>query len=196
MRAPRRDDLQHPPGRVVRTIARPSSSASGEPGPDRLGRRRVAELGLCALRGGRQLARAGKYDEAEDALRRSHTIIETAFGKRHAQTAKAISNLALVRYLRGDAAAAATMFRDALAIEEETLGGDHTSVASTLVNLGAVETALGETDHAEATLRRALAIREQHLPPGDSRIFEVTVPLGTLLVETNRFADARPLLLL
>ncbi len=51
----------------------------------------------------------------------------------------------------------------------------------------------GDLAGAEAHLRQALEIFRKRLPDGHSRLAEALVPLGEVLLETDRLAEAEPL---
>jgi Flp pilus assembly protein TadD len=76
-----------------------------------------------------------------------------------------LSDLAAVCHVRGDAAAAETLYREALGLKETLLGPRHVDVTLTLSNLAALCQRQGGLAEAEALYQRALTIFEPALGP-------------------------------
>jgi tetratricopeptide (TPR) repeat protein len=79
-----------------------------------------------ALHGlGSQYACEGRLDEAVALLRRAATYKRRLLGRTHADLGLTLNNLAVTQRRRGDRAAAARLYAEALAIFERALGPDH-----------------------------------------------------------------------
>jgi class 3 adenylate cyclase/tetratricopeptide (TPR) repeat protein len=101
-------------------------------------------------------------------------LCETQFGADHAETAKALTNLARVCVQQGDVARAEPLLRRAIAIQQVAPGPDHPDTARTVAVLGGLYVGRGDHRAAEPEFRRALAIRERALGP------EHALTVGTL----------------
>jgi tetratricopeptide (TPR) repeat protein len=79
-----------------------------------------------ALHGlGSQYACEGRLEEAVGLLQRAATIKRRLLGRNHADLALTLNNLAVAHRRRGDPAAAARLYAEALAIFERALDPDH-----------------------------------------------------------------------
>lgn len=101
----------------------------------------------------------GRLDEADRVLSTALELHRAAAGRTGPALSSALADVARVRAERGDAAAAESLFRAALAAQP----GDSAALARTLNDLGDVLQYRGNLVEAEATHRRALAIRERIL---------------------------------
>ncbi len=90
-------------------------------------------------------------------------ICERHFGDEHAQTAKALTNLASVLHMQGETHRVEPLLSRAIGIQERALPADHPDMAMTLAALGAYHSGRGDLASAEPYFRRALAIRERVL---------------------------------
>jgi tetratricopeptide (TPR) repeat protein len=90
-------------------------------------------------------------------------VCERHFGADHPRTAEAMTNLARVMLMQGEADKAEPLIRRAIAIQEQALGADHPDTALTVAVLGLYHHQRGDHAAAEPFFRRALAIREHAL---------------------------------
>jgi class 3 adenylate cyclase/tetratricopeptide (TPR) repeat protein len=120
-------------------------------------------------------------------------VCEREFGPEHAQTAKALTNLARVHLLQGGAEQAEPLLRRALAAQEAALGGEHQDTARTLAVLGGCFMGRGDHAAAEPLIRRALAIRERVLGAEDPLTVSTLDQLASSLSELGRHDEAEPL---
>ena len=92
------------------------------------------------------------------------------------------------------AAAAETLFQEALDIRRLRAGDESGEVADSLDILSTFHFMLGRYDDAEDEERRALDLRENLLPQGDPAIAAARDGLGTILYRQGRYSEAEPLL--
>ncbi len=90
-------------------------------------------------------------------------LSEVQFGPDHAETAKALTNLARVFISQGDVEPAEPLLRRALASQEAAVGSEHPDTARTVAVLAGYFIGRGEHAAAEPLVRRALSIRERVL---------------------------------
>jgi Flp pilus assembly protein TadD len=84
-----------------------------------------------ALHGlGTQYACDGRLEEAIGLLQRAATLKRRLLGPNHADLALTLNNLAVTHRRRGDRAAAATLYGEAMAIFDRGLGPDHPKTKS------------------------------------------------------------------
>ncbi|MEM7585798.1 MAG: tetratricopeptide repeat protein [Acidobacteriota bacterium] len=106
---------------------------------------------------------AGKYLEADRALREAIAIRRNAFGAEHRSTLAARSYRARVLFLRGQLAEAEAAHRELLTLKESVYEPDHQSIAWTQHQLALSLLAQDRADAARPRLERALAIRRTRL---------------------------------
>lgn len=129
-------------------------------GPDDLG------LAECLLNLGKLYRDEEGFDlsKAETLLKGGLAIREKVLGQEHPETAKALSDLALLHIFQKNPTAAEQAASKALPIEENAFG-ENLEVSNTLNRLGMAERDLGAFPDAQRHLERALAIRQaQHAP--------------------------------
>ena len=129
--------------------------------------------------------------QGDDAtlLQQALTKQEQATGPQSAPVAARLNDLGLA-LLNVKPAAAAALFRRAMAINERTLGPRHPETATTLNNLA---NSLGEPGPAEPLLRRALAIFTATLGPGHERTGIATSNLAEAVAALGRDAESKRL---
>lgn len=81
----------------------------------------------------------------------------------HLDTARSLTNLALLLQAQGDYAAARPLFERALVITERTLGPDHSDTARSLANLASLDAHRGDFATAVALAERAWLIQARVL---------------------------------
>ena len=114
---------------------------------------------------GRTFARLGRFDEAEEQLRKALAIRRRILGADHPDIAETVNALGEVRYDRGDLDGAERLYDEALAMRVRLFGDTHETVAATLDNLGNVYQERGETAEAERAYRDALEMRTSLFGP-------------------------------
>ncbi|VCU68649.1 Tetratricopeptide repeat protein [Pigmentiphaga humi] len=114
-------------------------------------------------RAGRHYA-GGDAAAAEAAARQALRMARTAQRRSDPHVASSLNLLALARQAQGDAAQAAELLREALALSERALGA-HANTAALALNLGGALEAAGRGEEAIAAYERCLAIGEA-LPGG------------------------------
>ncbi len=135
----------------------------------------------------------GRYDEAEDLLRRALTIQTQHLGRAHLDTAGTLNDLALVVDNQGDPAGAVVLYREALAVQRRAVGMDHPQVALTLHNLGCALFVTGDLEAARERLGEALVLRRRLLPSGHPRTTETLANLSVVLTDLGNPEAALPL---
>lgn len=91
---------------------------------------------------------------------------------------------------RGEPAAGAELYRQALAMRRSVLGERHVRVAQTLAQLGEALQVAGEAEEAEGLVREALEIFREQLPPGHPSFGRVFRDLGSVLLDLGRPSEA------
>ena len=120
-------------------------------------------------------------------------LCETRFGPDHAETAKALTNLARVLISQGEVEPAEPLLRRALATQEAALGADHPDTARTVAVLAGCFIGHGDHAAAEPLVRRALSIRERVLGAEHPLTLSTLDLLATTLSELGRHDEAAPL---
>ncbi len=111
--------------------------------------------------------RAGDYEQAIPAVRRSLAIQEEARGAGHVSVAATLTSLAMIEIPFGEFRQAAVHLERALAVAEEATGPEGTRVGLALFALGWLRRLEGRPAAAESALERALGILQPALG-GDS----------------------------
>jgi eukaryotic-like serine/threonine-protein kinase len=135
----------------------------------------------------------GDREGAARLYQRTLEGAERAYGPEHPDIAHTLTMQARADFDAGELAAARTAFERALAIRERAFGPDDPRVGESLGDLGIVATAQGDHAAAERNLRRWLA-GEERADPAGLGVAPPLINLGTLLRETGRLDEARPLL--
>jgi tetratricopeptide (TPR) repeat protein len=141
---------------------------------------------------GRVYQRIGVHDRAAPLLEEA-VAIGRARGRSSAPLAQSLNDLGVLRRERGDAAGAAPLLEQALAMRRGLFGSVHKDVAVTLVELGRAYQDRGQGDRAEPLFREALQIRralfgDQHRETATSKS-----ALALLLWNRGDLAAAEPL---
>jgi tetratricopeptide (TPR) repeat protein len=102
-------------------------------------------------------------------------------------------NLAVTLRRMGDNAGALAEFREAARIGEARLVPSP-SLAELMFAVGSTQVALGKQEDAIPTLRRAVDMDRATLPPGDPRLADALSPLAAALIDTDHYAEAKPIL--
>jgi tetratricopeptide (TPR) repeat protein len=136
----------------------------------------------------------GEYAAAERYCARALAILENAYGPKHPDVVRELSNMGVLYMEQGRYAEAEPFLTRALAIREAELGPDHPSVALTLHNLGIVCMERGRYSEAESFHKRALAIWDKALEPSHPQVQWGTTALGVLYRNEGRYSEAESLI--
>ncbi|MBV8269362.1 MAG: tetratricopeptide repeat-containing protein [Planctomycetaceae bacterium] len=136
------------------------------------------------------LYRRGRYEQAEDVIRRLLRRQAEVLGRNHPDYATGLSMLAELRFLLNDRDEAEVLLRQALTVRKEALGDRHPDYAVTLGCLAAVVRRRGDLDEAGALLQQALRIRKEVLGPFHPVSIRTLGELGRLRSQIRRDAGA------
>jgi class 3 adenylate cyclase/tetratricopeptide (TPR) repeat protein len=126
----------------------------------------------------------------------AHSVLqlcEQLHGPDHAETARALTNVARVAVHRREMDMAEPALRRALSILEKSLGADHPDTARTLAVLGGCFMGRGDYAAAEPFFRRALEVRERILGPEHPLTLGTLDNLAFLVKELDRLDEAERL---
>ena len=121
------------------------------------------------------------------------SLIEREFGPEHAQTAKALTNLARAMLAQGDVEKAEPLLRRAIHIQEQSLATDHPDMARTLAVMGGYHQGRGDLRSAEPFFQRALDIRERVLGADHALTLGTLDNLAHVMLELGRLDAAEAL---
>jgi tetratricopeptide (TPR) repeat protein len=147
-----------------------------------------------------RISALGAYGAACQQMEKSLLLSETHFGCNHPETARRLSNFALVLGKLGGSnnyERAKNYLERALRIQEREFGHDHPALTITLSNLAETLRVIGGVENlsfAEAYLRRALAIDEQALGMDHPNVAFRLTNLGAVLRNlggTDNFTAAK-----
>lgn len=142
---------------------------------------------------GRTFARLGRFDEAEEQLRRALVIRRQLYGTNHEEIAETVNALGEVRYDRGDFDGAERLYDEALAMRVRVFGDEHPAVAATLDNLGNIYQQRGDTAEAERAYRDALAMRRTTLGAEHKDVASSLNNVATVLHDRKNYSGAEEL---
>ncbi len=131
-------------------------------------------------------------DTAAQYFTRALAGFEAAFGKEHPRVAMAAESLALAELERHHYELAEALHRRALSIRRMAMGEDHPNVALSLAGLGELAHRRGRHDESVALFEEARVIIENKAEGAERHLGDILMGLGKALVETGRFAEARP----
>jgi tetratricopeptide (TPR) repeat protein/tRNA A-37 threonylcarbamoyl transferase component Bud32 len=134
----------------------------------------------------------GELDSAEARLSRALDIAKRADSD-PAELGMIVATLATLQQERGDPARALELHREAYGLFERSVG-EHAWTATSLHNQANAHADLRDHVAAEDGYRRSIAMRERINGPGDPELALALGGLGQLLVDTDREAEAVPLL--
>ncbi|HLL76511.1 MAG TPA: tetratricopeptide repeat protein, partial [Pyrinomonadaceae bacterium] len=137
---------------------------------------------------------AGRYDRAEQFLRRSLELTEKAKGAEDPSLGAPLNNLATLYLDTGDYARAEPLFARAVRITEKSRGPEHPLTATALNNLAQFYHATNDFARAKELMLRVLAVREKALGPDDPSVAVALSNLGTLYDELGDPARAEELM--
>jgi CHAT domain-containing protein/tetratricopeptide (TPR) repeat protein len=147
----------------------------------------IAEWRLDAIRRGGTYARPEARDAADEAIR----LKERAYGKEHAEVARALALASTIYNMAGNTERADSLARRSVEIYGRTEGEESLPYARALQLLSTVK--LEEAAYAEARSlnERSIAIRERLQGPGHADVAAGLNALGVLLRRMGEYEDAR-----
>lgn len=135
-----------------------------------------------------------RFDEAEGILRQAVAVRTELSGPEDWSLAQLYNNLGMISYERGDYAAAADGFEQALVLARSHFDGDHPWIASMLNNIGGLYWTLERFDQAAPYLREAAAIRQKALPPDHPDVAMSLSNLAEVETQLQNYPAAETLL--
>jgi serine/threonine protein kinase/tetratricopeptide (TPR) repeat protein len=138
-----------------------------------------------------------RLDEAGRYLHESFEIRRELLPPEHPLVIQSESNLAILLMQIGGPGSlqqAEPMFRDVIARMEAAQGSRHPDLAYPMMHLSRLLRQTDRPEEAEATLRRVEAIVRGSLHPGDWRLVQAQLELGSLLMEEERYGEAEEVL--
>lgn len=139
------------------------------------------------------LAEAGRLEEAETQLSEAIALCR-ARGFHGVTYARALDMLGDVARRRDQAARAAELGKEAIAVQGQSAGENNLLMALARVHTGAALCATGQSDEGERLLRTGVEWLEHAFPNGHFDLATGRFLLGQALVSSGRIADARPFL--
>ncbi|GMU66187.1 MAG: hypothetical protein AMXMBFR36_24610 [Acidobacteriota bacterium] len=140
------------------------------------------------------LHQQARWEEAEALYRESLDLRRRSDAGPLAE-ARVLGNIALLHDDRGDYAAAAPIYREALALQQAAVGEEHLDVAVIINNLAAVVYRTGDYAEAERLFRRSLEIRRKLLGTDHPIVATTLGNTSFVLAAQGKFGEAEPLLL-
>ncbi len=145
---------------------------------------------------GRLYAQQGRFEDAENAFKKSLEITKVRYGAGHPFMASGLENLGAIRGDMGDHEGSREFLTQALELRRITLGDEHPDNAVSLLNLANADRHLGDHAQAQEKLEEAAALVHRTQPGTASesdllvRLAEVKRDRGDLeaAIETNRAA--------
>ncbi len=133
--------------------------------------------------------RAGDWDEAEKAFKRSYDVVERAGGN-ELRRVRARTNIATAQGKMGEREKSVESQREAIADMERLRGQDHPILVRPLYNMANTLTEQGKFKEARAAVERALQLSQTKLGKEHPTTADVLDTLGSLLLEEGRAQEA------
>ncbi|TYL90921.1 tetratricopeptide repeat protein [Bradyrhizobium rifense] len=137
---------------------------------------------------------AGRFAEAEAAMRRSLAIVRVRSGEDHPNTAATMGNLAIVLEQEGRYAEAEKLYQRTLEVYEKVYGPNHPTTAIGLYNLANVYVDQGNVEAAVGLQRRVLAIYEKAFGADSPDVGRALNNLANSYASLGRYDEAIDLL--
>jgi tetratricopeptide (TPR) repeat protein len=137
---------------------------------------------------------AEREDQALQLMAETIKLSQANLGEKHIWTLCSKNNLAFFWALQGHYDQAEALFVEVLELERAAMGNGHFGTLQTMANLGEVYQKRGQLDKAEALLRECLAGRVK-IQPNSFALASTQAPLGRVLAEQQKYAEAERLLL-
>jgi tetratricopeptide (TPR) repeat protein len=135
-----------------------------------------------------------QLDAAEAAFQKSLATYRSLPGDRRLDLARILTNLAQVRRRRADLAGALTFARQSLELTRAAEGEKGPSFAEGLERVGELLQQDRQFRSAEVDYRQAMTLLSRSTWKDRPEKARIAIGLGSLLVETGRAGEARPLL--
>jgi CHAT domain-containing protein/tetratricopeptide (TPR) repeat protein len=135
----------------------------------------------------------GRYDDAEQILKRALERREAASGPDHPDTLKQFANLAAHYDRRGHLDKAEPLYRQVLAGREKVLGPEHPDTLEGIYQLGFLYQKQDRDAEAETFYKRALAGQEKVLGREHANTLKSVDGLLMLYTAQARYGEAEPL---
>jgi tetratricopeptide (TPR) repeat protein len=132
----------------------------------------------------------GRYQEAEEYIKRALVAAKNAFGFNHPNVASTLNCLGLLYNLQERYAESEELHKQAVVIREKALGPEHPDFATDLNNLAESYRLQGKITEAEVTHRRAILIREK-MGPEHSDLGQSLNNLSVVLNNQGRCIEAK-----
>jgi serine/threonine-protein kinase len=116
------------------------------------------------------------------------------YGEQHEEVAASLVSVGVLLQNSGEAVAAESSFRQALAIRQRRAPADDAGLAPVESRLAFLVEGAGRYEEAERLYRNALARNRRLYSGDDPHVATILVRLGGLLRQTDRLDDAEPLL--
>jgi tetratricopeptide (TPR) repeat protein len=139
---------------------------------------------------GLRLLAIGRLAEAEAIFERALVLCPGAAPFVANCTSAVLSNLAKIRYLQGDTAAALPLAQRSVAAAEEIRPPGRDWLIARYLSLAAIQGLAGQPAAAEATVRRAIALAEVDAATAPQTLGECLLALITPLLSQGRPAEA------
>ena len=137
------------------------------------------------------LQSSGVYDEAENVAKRVVEISIRMYGPRSNDTAKALSNLALVQHQMANYEAARQNFQDAVDIISDNEDNLSEMLINPLTGLGGAELESGRPDLARRTYQQAVHVSHVNEGPHNIRQIQILEALAETNLRLGELDDAK-----
>lgn len=134
-----------------------------------------------------------RFAEAEPLAQEALTAAEREHGPEHRETLRAVNNLAMIAFARGQFGAAEPLMRRTAELSERLLGRDHNAARSARNNLALLYQNMGRLAEAEPLYLSALADAERTLGATHPDTLVAVSNLATLHQERGHYDLAEPL---
>ncbi|MEM6673894.1 MAG: serine/threonine-protein kinase [Planctomycetota bacterium] len=138
--------------------------------------------------------RREEFDEADAALNEALAIARAALGDRSPEVAGILFSLASLRSSQDDVVEAERIYRELSKTEAAVYGSDHPFTLNDRYNVGRMLVRQRRYADAILELQPVLADQRRVLDPRAANLLRTLTTLGIALVETDRDAEALPLL--
>ncbi len=139
---------------------------------------------------GRVLMSLDELDRAEALMNEARELRHAEFGTGSLETARSLSSLGELHFVRGEFQAAADLFAEALDLHRRLPGGVHTDVGQAANDLAVALRALGRLDESEALHRESLAVRREASGPRAPVVAESLNNIAGILIARADYAGA------
>ncbi len=141
------------------------------------------------------IAEGGANERAEKILLPTLELAAKEYGKKSAQAARSLANVAACLQSLGRSAEALPKHEAALEMYQRLFKGDHPDVATGLNNVAACLRSLGRPAEALPKFEASPEMYRRVLPPGHPDTLYPQVGMAHTLIDLMRFTEADPLLL-